>query len=791
MKLSIAWIFEHLDADWKKQDIAQLVAQFNTTTAEVEQFSKKTVDLSLFSLGHVTAVTPQKITVMSSEWNKEFSFEARPAQKGDLFLITKQGWATLRDLHGEKEGFIPALSVSAKDLAGGWKKTFDSEDYILELDNKSITHRPDMWSHRGFAREVAAILNVPLKPLPHFLARHEVKKYETASSAQKEPFSVTVANQEKVKHFSGVYLEQAPSTASLLWMANRLIKIDSRPINAIVDCTNYVMQDIGQPMHAFDAKKLASKKIEPRLAKKGETILLLDDQTIELAPTDLVITDGKQPIALAGIMGGKESAIDETTSSVFLEAACFDAATIRKTSTRLKLRTDASARFEKSLDPHLNDVGIQRCLKLLSDASIAVQISGPVISVGKEPTPPQIEITHSFIEARLGEKVAPEKIKQILEKLEFGVQAKQQTNDTLYTITVPTFRATKDVALAEDIVEEVGRFVGYANIPRVLPAMSMRAKDIVATRSLRTVKHHCAYALAMHEVNNYAFFDEEFLSRLAWYPQQPVTMKNPVSEHWKTLVSSLIPHLFKNVYQNETKEDELRFFECARIWNHESKNVKQPSVAEQKSIAGIIFNRTQPVDFYQAKAALTTLFENLRLEVSWEKPNNQALWGAEQKGAQKFTALSPWYNTYQTAVLLHQGTVIGTAGKVEQSMLARIVEGDAFIFELNGDFVTSYHPQVKKFTPISKYPVVWLDISMLVPLPITVEKLSAAISKVDARITSVTLVDFFEKEEWKDQRSLTFRYFITDQEKTLEKDEIDAVSRAVVQAVQTLGVQVR
>jgi phenylalanyl-tRNA synthetase beta chain len=790
MKLSIAWIFDHLEADWKDHDIAQLVAKFNTTTAEVEHFSKKVVDLKNFSLGQVTNLTKDKITVFSPEWQKEFSFEHRPAHEGDVFLITKKDWVTLRDLHGEKEGLIPAVLVPNNDLAGAWKETFETEDYILELDNKSITHRPDMWCHRGFAREVAAILDIPLKPLERFLEKHEVKKYDsTAPATPKDPFSITIKQEDKIKHFAGLYLEQVASEPSLLWMAHRLIKVDSRPISVLVDTTNYVMQDLGQPMHVFDAAKIASKKIEPRLAKKGETIVLLDGQKVELEPTDVVITDGKTPIALAGIMGGKESGMSPDTESAFLEAATFDAATIRKTSSRLKLRTDASARFEKSLDPHLNVLAVQRFLKIIHDAPLTVKISSAIASIGHETQPPVVELEHSFIESRLGEKVTSAKIKEILEKLEFGVQEQKKGSDVLYAITIPTFRATKDIALKEDIVEEVGRFVGYASIPLILPAMSMRPKDLIATRSLRTIKHHLAYVLAMHEVHNYAFFDEEFLPRLNWQPTSPVSMKNPVSEHWKTLVSSLIPHLLKNVYQNETKEDRLRFFESGRVWSLENKTVH-----EQKSVAGILFDRKEAIDFYQAKAELTTLFEALELELVWEKPNGQIIWTKDNKfplprGVSE--QQSPWYNQHQTAVLMHKGLVIGIAGKIESSMLSRVVSGDAFAFELNGDFLTSYHPAITKFTPLSKYPVVWLDISMLVPLQVTVTQLKAIIMKADERITQVELVDFFEKEEWKDQRSLTFRYYVQDKEKTLEKDDIDTVSRTVEKSVQALGVKIR
>jgi phenylalanyl-tRNA synthetase beta chain len=286
----------------------------------------------------------------------------------------------------------------------------------------------------------------------------------------------------------------------------------------------------------------------------------------------------------------------------------------------------------------------------------------------------------------------------------------------------------------------------------------------------------------MHEVHNYAFYDQEFLSRLKWHPDEPVTLKNPISEHWTTLVSSLIPHLFKNVYQNEVKEDSLRFFESARIWSRDDKKVQ-----EQKSIAGIFFDRKKTVDFYAAKSELVELFESLSLEVVWQKPAGQTLWGS--KGT--FSNLAPWFDQHQTAVIMHDGLVIGVAGKTEKAFLAHVVDGDAFIFELNGDFLTSYHPPLKKFVPLPKYPVVRQDISMLVPVQVTVQEVTQIIEKADAQIIRVELIDFFEKKEWQEQRSLTFRYYIQDREKTLEKSDIDTISSTVVQAVEKVGAEVR
>src|SRR5579859_5302037 len=423
MKLSIAWIFDHIKTDWKQVDIPDLLKKFNLMTAEIEHSYKVALDLSLFSIWQVTDVKSDKVVVFSTEWDKEFSFNKRSdAHPGNMFLITQKGWATVEDLKSEKEGLFPALTMTDNQMAGAWKNDIETEDIILEIDNKAITNRPDMWSHRGFAREMAAILNVELKSLDHFLSKHQVKHYEDVVAATpQEPFSVAVKNHTLCKHYAGLYVEEIEAAPSLLWMAYRLARIDARPISAIVDITNYVMFDIGQPMHAFDAQKISTKKIEVTLASSGQHITLLDGSKVELTSQDVVITDSRQPIALAGIMGGASTGVNADTESVFLEAACFDASHIRKTSSRLKIRTEASARFEKMLDPNLNLIAINRFLKLMHESAISMKVSDPIITLGSPPHTHIVEISHQFIESRLGVRIKPDQVKSILEKIDFIV----------------------------------------------------------------------------------------------------------------------------------------------------------------------------------------------------------------------------------------------------------------------------------------------------------------------------------------------------------------------------------
>ena len=780
MKLSLRWIFDHIDADWKKLSLEKFVDKINQTTAEIERIEKIKLNLSSFSLVVVTSIDGDTISVTSSEWKKDISLPFRAdAVLNNLYLIKKDGdayvWAQLIDFHCSKEGFVPAVSCDEPFIAGKWKKMVEFEDYILEVDNTSITHRPDMWGHRGFAREIAAIFDLPFVSFDKLIKKIKVQdsthSYK-ATSAQ--DFSIKIQDKEIGKRFAGLFFPQIRNRPSSLFIAFRLMLVGSRPIDSIVDVTNYVMLDISQPMHAFDSATLPAKTVLPRLARSGEKLVLLDDVEIELSSTDYVITDGKKPIALAGIMGGKETGISAGTNSIFLESANFDASTIRKTALRLGIRTDASARFEKSLDPNQNVPAIFRLLKIFEDEKIEYNCTEQIASLGEKAKEKKILVSHDFIQKRLGAKIEQDFIVKTLEKLEFGVEKEGEGENVEYEITVPTFRCSKDVTIEENIVEEVGRFFGYENIKCDLPKKETTAYDLTPILRARKIKRQLAYGLKMHEVCNYPFYDESFLRKLHWEPKNFAEVSNPVSENFKRLETSLIPHLIKNIDQNISKYDKLRFFEWARVWEK-----KSGPITEQKALAGIFFD-VKNVDFYCAKSWLTTLFDLLDMDVTWEKVDER-----------KLKEKAPWFFPCQTAKLMCSGKQIGVAGKLDPAFFSPLFEGDAFAFELDGDFLLSYKSVEKTFKPLSKYPESIRDVSMFVPLSITVQKLNEAIKSCDERIADAYLVDFFQKDEWKDKKALTFRFIIQDYNKTLEKQEVDSVYDIVIKKLEKLGAALR
>lgn len=788
MKISLNWIFDHIKGELSRIDVAQLVDKFIKTTAEIEGWEKVTLKVDDFTLAEVITVAADKITVHSPEYNKEYILTPRSDVVVGAWLLISHAnnehkWATSVMLGGNKEMLLPALDVIEHLRAGAWKTTIELHDYIVDVDNKSINSRPDLWGHRGLAREIAAILDLPLRPLNEFIIPKDIMTHELAAKADSHnPFALTIQASELCTRFAALYLPSVTPQASQLSMVIRLSRLNSRSIDLLVDATNYVMLDLGQPMHAFDADALNTKNISATRAQAKEKLVLLDGETIELTPEDIVIADGDKAISLAGIMGGAKSGISARTKSVLLESANFDATTIRRTSARHKKRTEASARFEKSLDPHQNSDALKRFLFLLDAAGVTYQAGDHIVSLGQCPEQKFITIQHAFIEARLGIIIKSERIISILEKIAFNVAKSVENDEVIYTITVPSFRATKDVKIPEDIVEEVGRYIGYDTLPRVMPSLQLRPSDLHKTYTMRKIKNFFSYGLMMHEIYGYSFFDESVLRELAWQPTDSVAIKNPISENYTRLVTTLQPHLLKAVGENSIHHTALRFFESGRVWHMHGEDI-----IEQKSVSGIFFDQTGSllrqgyegqVDFYAGKALLVRMFEQLHMDVTW----------AQNDGVD-----FSWCSSHQTAILMHQGKRIGIAGMVDESVIQSLspAGGSAFIFEINADDLLEYKKPLVRFEPLSKYPSVRRDVSMLISVAVTTDVLTRMIKAVDKRIEAVTLIDFFTKPEWKDQKAMTFHVEMSDKEKTMIADEVEEMWGRVIAQLQQQGAVIR
>lgn len=775
MKLSLAWIFDHIQGSLKNHDIPALIARMSTTICEVEECTPVRFDVDQFVLGAVIAKEDERVMVDCPELGSQLTLAVRSdASIGKIYLIKKGAagwqWALQTDCGNQKEGLMPALSVTPQDLKGAWKKQAEVDDYIIEIDNVSLTHRPDLWSHRGFACEIAALLNLPMVHIDEFVASVAVESLPDAKNYKSPELSLKVEDTVSCRRFAATIISDIAIEGSWFWMAHRLARVDTKVINSVVDATNYVMFDIGQPLHAFDAHKVPHHELVVRRARAGEKLTLLDGQSIDLTQENLVISDRTNSLALAGIMGGESSAVCPATSSLIVESASFLPSRIRKSSTQFRMRTDASARFEKNIDPNQNVDGLLRFIFLLAENASSFEEPSLIISLGAEQEPSVITLTHESIEKKLGLTLKPKEVEALLQRLDFEVEVLSKDPYT-YAVCVPSSRALKDITIAEDVIEEIARLYGLDKIPHTLPALAKKASDLDPMLYKEAMMQFCAFAAHMNEVQTYAFFDEDFLRKLDWQPATTIALQNPVSENHYRLITSLVPNLLQTVHENKAFNNSLSFFELNAIWQDGSVAPEQ-----KKSLAGIFYEAKSDIDFYAKKAILEQLLHELKLEVSYEKAAAQEV--------------APWYHPYKTMRIMHGKKILGYAGMAHLGFIGSL-GGSAFIFELDAEYCMTAERSVVTYKPLHKYQDTWLDVSMLVPKTCTAESLKMLIKSANPAIFNVVLMDFFEKPEWHDQRSITMRYFARDAHKTLTGQEIDAIAQSVQQVLERNGAHIR
>lgn len=789
MKLSLAWICDYIDVEWETINVDKMMEMFNQTTAEIEGFYRVEYDISSLFLG---VQKSNKSEVFIPELNQEIVLPIRNASQESqilddhefVFFVKKEGssfrWASLSTDFGiESDRYVPAVSVHKDDLGGNWRGLFETTDVILEIDNKSITHRPDMWSHRGFAREIAAFLELPFKSKKEFLASHRVVSFEkTSKTTDSTPFIIDNQAMAGCKKFNGLYFPRIHNKPSNIFILSRLMKVEAKPLNGIVDLTNYVALDWGQPVHAYDAGRIADKKIVIRMAEKGEKLRLLNELEITLTQQDIVIADSKKPMCLAGIKGGLHDSVSKDTESIFFEAANFDAGLVRKSALHHKIRNDSSSRFEKTLDPNLGLDAVLRFIQLVKQCDIAMTMAGEVISVGNDAVEPMISVSHAFLEGRLGQAIPQETIVSALTRLEFGVEIDYKGGSLNYLITVPSFRSSKDIKIKEDILEEVARMYGFSKIRLELPYIHRNPFSLTKSKRTRRMLDYFVSAAHMTEFQNYPFYDEQFLKTFELDLASVVSIVNPVTENNHRLVTTLIPGLLKNLAENSVHKDTLFLFEKGRVWQAK----KDEEVVERKEVSGIFFEKRKYVDFYEGKHHLERMFELLGFDIK------QVVW------TQMTSSFRPWYKPYQSAYIYFQDTLIGYAGIIDSAFFSKfpvLPESSAFLFELDVDVLCEFPVSDKRYEAGSRYQESSFDLSMMIPLSLKTATLKNTLKQVSPLITTVELRDFFEKEEWGNQRSLTFRLYLNDNDKTLEKEQIDMVMQRSIAAVEREGAKIR
>jgi phenylalanyl-tRNA synthetase beta chain len=626
-------------------------------------------------------------------------------------------------------------------------------DHIIEIDNKSITHRPDLWGHLGMAREVAAISRKPL------LDPVKMDLLPAGAGA----VQVAIENFELCPRYSALVFENVTVRPSPLWLQYRLESIGLNPINNIVDFTNYVMSEISQPTHAFDRELLSGDTIFIRPARTGERMAALNDEDYALSPSNLVIADARGPVAIAGVIGGKDTAIGPGTRSIVLESANFHASSVRKTSSQLKLRTDASMRFEKAQDPANTVRALARAVELLQELSPGIRLVGGVADQARQaPPPPVIALPMDWLRRKLGLNASAAQVRDILTSLEFQVSG----SDGMLQVTPPTWRATKDISVKDDLVEEVGRIIGYDAVEPRAPVLAAGVPPQHPERKfLRAVRGEMA-AQGFTEVYNYSFVSEEDARALGYDPADHVAVANPIASDQPLLRLSLLPGIRRNLIENSKRFDSFRLFEIGREIHKRSPGLP----LEIPHLAAAIYARDDGMaGLFEAKRAAECLMP----------------------GAELAPSPAHCYEHPARAADVHwRGRTVGRVFEMHPNL----IEGRAAILYLNLEIMLALSEREKRYTPPRRYPSSAFDLSVIAP---SRELAGDLLGKLAGFVPP----EMLEGAEYVRQysgppfaegsKSISFRITVGSPDRTLSSEEAGAIRNDIIEGMRALGYELR
>ncbi|MCX6761845.1 MAG: phenylalanine--tRNA ligase subunit beta [Candidatus Moranbacteria bacterium] len=686
---------------------------------------------------------------------------------------------------GESHAGILILDKKAKVGEPVAKYLGGADDSVLEI--KVLPDRAhDILSHVGVARELSVL---------------EKKKFSYAfnelilPTKKSQKLKVEIKDKDLCKRYVGVVMENITIKESPRWLKDRLEICGLRPINNVVDATNYVMLELGQPLHAFDMEKVSSQgtrnkeqetnklqnskfkaQIIVRRAKNNEMLTLLDDSKIKLNESNLLITNGDDALALAGIMGGKDSGISENTKTIVLEAASFDAVNIRRTRTVLGLNTDSSYRFEKDLDPNLTEKAMVRVIDILEHIA-GGKIEGIADIYPKKISPWTVRLDLEYANQLLGENVPLKELVSILNLL--GIHTKyqipaspagrQNTKYSAIACTIPTYRL--DLRTQEDLIEDIGRIWGYEKIvPRPMIAEVLPAKLNEQVFFERIIQDKLT-GLGFDEMYNYSFYGADDLKKTGFSESEHLELANPMNPDQQFVRAKMTVNILKNVREN------LKNFSCISIFEIGKRYMlKNGEPAEERNLilAKVLEKDSNSETFYNLKGTTEDLLEAFNIK------NTQFL---------EIEKSSTILNPGRSAKIVVGGKAVGFVGEVSQMVCANYkISKHLAIAEINLEVLRDVAKNTLEYQPINKFPVVSRDISMIVPKDIKYAQIETLVKKTGGElVNNILLFDRFEAKN-----SMAIRIEMSAKDRTLESAEIDAVMEKIIPRLKNdLSVEVR
>ncbi len=786
MLISMNWIGDFVDLSGL--DLPGLIQRFTLSTAEVEEVMEMGRDLRDVVAGKILSVEnhpdSKKLHLLKVDGGDKIYdvvCGAPNVREGLIVPFVKEGGMVAGqaircaklagyESHGmccsEKELGISAdhagLMELPEDTPVGRDITelYAIQDTVFEVDNKSLTNRPDLWGHYGIAREFAALTGRELKPL------------ETVSLAafdSLDPIDIQVEDQELCYRYTGLKVRNVTKKVSPVDMRIRLFYCGSRAINLLADLTNYLMLEMGQPMHAFDCAKVDS--IQVKRFDAPFVFTTLDGVERKIDENTLMICSQGQPVAVAGIMGGLDSEIEDSTDSLLLESANFDASNVRKSSTRLGLRTDASMRYEKTLDPEMTDLAIQRFMKLLLDIDPQAQVISRLTDVYVKHYP-AVELTFhkAYVDRYTGIEIEDERILSTLRSL--GFTARQEGEQ--FTVQAPSWRATKDVTIKADIIEEITRIYGYDNfnISTTLSPLHPQKKS-QENRADNTAKDILVRTYGLHEVHSYLWADAKKCRALGIGLEENVKLVNAQTPDHETLRRSMGPTLLSILQENRAFAPEFGVFEIGRV----VEGIKEDGLCSERKKLGLAL--------YSRNTGERELFYRM---IEIVKALGNGVKGIDLQLA-NCAPQADWQHPRNTAVVMGSGQALGWVCALRPSV-ARAIDRKAAVITAQLDMaaLAALPAGALTYQEPSRFPGMDMDLSLLLPEGMRFADMEPAWAGAGNTLKSVSLIDSFEQNG---RRSLTLRFAFSSQEKTLSKEEVQPIVDGIVEKLNAAGAVLR
>ena len=632
----------------------------------------------------------------------------------------------------------------------------DMHDTVLEIDNKSLSNRPDLWGHYGIARELSAIYNVPLKKLPEFTLDKGLPAY-----------SVEIKDRAKCNRYVAVEIDGIYKKKSPMWMQSLLVKAGQRPINAIVDITNYVMMAVGQPLHAFDKTHVSGEKIIVKNARENEELLLLDHNSIQLTTDDLVICDENDAMALAGIRGGIKDSILPDTTGIVLEVANFSSGTIRKTGKRFAEKTDASIRYEKGIDTQRVDEGLHLALQLIHEIFPDSKIIKYADVYPHETKKNEIQVSEEFLDTRLGKKIPKEKIEQILTSLGYELSY----HEGIYDVIVPTWRSTGDVTLKDDVMGDIARILSFDRFEAKPITMnvshSVIQNDVLLDRRIREyLSSRCVF----YEIYTYPWIDEKYIEAAGVDTKNSVRLATPPAPELSYLRSSLIPGMIEAVSKNLRYYDEFKLFESTEVYrkgDYRPSSLEEILPIQENYLTGCIVGKDAKKIFFEAKGVIEQMarychMEDIGLEKQ-EKPH--------------------WADVNAYLNITKDGEIIGSLGllSVQVMAISKIKRTNVAIFEINRDKLVPYQSRTNQYERLPELPLVAKDLSILVSEEVEWKTIEEIIKPM---VKELEFVDEYRGNQIPSgKKSITFKVRMINEGTTMTSEQINEKMNRILKSL--------